>query len=761
MNSITNVSRRTFLQGMFSAGALVLSVPVWLRGTVLEADQTAGAMPASAADRAILHPNVFLGIETDGTVYIIAARSEMGTGIATSLPRVVADELDADWQRVKIRQALGDSRYGNQDTDGSHSVRSFFDTMRVAGATARLMLMRAAAAQWGVPVSACATESHAVVYRPVAAHSDPAGPSRLEYGQLAAAAAKLPVPAREDVQLKPRSSWRYIGKEAKLYNLREIVTGQPLYGIDSKVPGMVFASVEHPPVLGAEVASYDDKEALQVTGVSQTVKLNGFSGPGPGFQPLGGVAVIADNTWAAFEGRKKLRVQWGSSTNATYNSDSYRRDLEATARQAGKVARSVGDVDAEFAKGGRIIEAEYYAPHLAHASMEPPVALADFRDGKVTIWAPTQDPQGLQEAVAQATGVGKPDVICHVRLLGGAFGRKSFPDFAVEAALLSKRLGKAVKVCWSREDDIKFDYYHAVAAMYMKAGLDQQGKPTAWLQRSVFTPIGSTFDSKTELGDEGELAMGWSTIPFDIPNLRVENGPARAHVRIGWLRSVANVYHAFGVQSFAAELASAAKQDPVEYLLALIGPPRVLDLKNVARIPPDYALDTGRLRRVVEVAAQRAEWHKHKAGAGFGIGIAAHWSFLTYVATVVQVEVNAKGELTIPRVDTAVDAGTIVNPAFVRAQFEGAAVFGTSLARSGEISATGGAIDQSNFQDYPVARINEAPRETHIHLIDSTAPPAGVGEPGVPPFAPALCNAIFAATGKRIRELPLSKHPLA
>jgi isoquinoline 1-oxidoreductase beta subunit len=335
-----------------------------------------------------------------------------------------------------------------------------------------------------------------------------------------------------------------------------------------------------------------------------------------------------------------------------------------------------------------------------------------------------------------------------------------------EAAVLSKKTGRPVKVVWSREDDIKFDYFNAVAAMYMKAALDSRGKPIAWLQRSVFPPITSIFDANAVYGDPAHLQQGWTDLPYDIPNLRVENGPAPAHVRIGWLRSVANIYHAFAVQTFTAELAHRAGQDSLEYLLELIGPARTLDLKNTDY--PNYGADsatypweTGRLRRVTEMVAEKSGWGKRKPGKGAGFGIAAHRSFLTYVATVVEVEVNDQGDFTIPRVDTVVDAGLVVNPEVTRAQFEGAAVFGTSVARSGEITAKNGVIEQSNFDTYPVARINEAPYQTNVHVVDSDAPPAGVGEPGVPPFIPALCNAIFAATGKRVRELPLSKTSLA
>jgi isoquinoline 1-oxidoreductase beta subunit len=747
---IANVSRRGFLKGVVSAGALVLSVRL-----VPDYVWAEEAGPGTDVDRAVLHPSAFVGIDSDGTIYIIAHRSEMGTGSRTALPLVLADELDGDWKRVKIEQAIGDPRYGSQDTDGSHSIRDFYPVMREAGATARLMLTQAAAAQWGVPASECESDLHVIVHR--ASHR------RAGYGELAMAAAKLPVPKKEELQFKTKSDWRYVGKGTASYDLLDICTGKAGYGMDAHVDGMVYASVEHPPVLGGKVRSYDEKGPLQVAGVKRTIPIKPFTPPHV-FQPLGGVAVIADSTWAAFQGRKKLKVVWDNGPNASYDSDQYKKYLQETARKPGKVARNLGDVDAAFAKGGKIVEADYYVPHLAHASMETPVALAEFKDGKVTAWAPTQNPQAVQETVAKELGISKEDVICHVTLLGGGFGRKSKPDYVAEAAILSKAVGRPVKVVWSREDDIQFGYYHTVSAMYMKAAVDEKGKPTAWLQRSVFPPIGSTFALNTQYGDAGELGLGWTDLPFDIPNHRAENGPAENHVRIGWFRSVANIYHAFAEQSFADELAHLAGQDPLEYLLNLIGPARIVDVKASAPEYPnqgasttDYPLDTGRLRRVVEIAAEKAGWGKRKMGKRTGLGIAAHRSFLTYVATVVEVEVNDQGEVKIPRVETAVDAGFIVNPESTRAQFEGAAVFGTSIVRSGEITAKGGAIRQSNFDTYPVARMNEAPYQTNVHIVDSSAPPAGVGEPGVPPFAPAMCNAIFAATGKRIRELPLSK----
>jgi isoquinoline 1-oxidoreductase beta subunit len=381
----------------------------------------------------------------------------------------------------------------------------------------------------------------------------------------------------------------------------------------------------------------------------------------------------------------------------------------------------------------------------------------------VLAWAPTQNPQAVQETIAGVLGIKKEDVTCHVTLLGGAFGRKSIPDQVAEAAVLSKKLGKPVKVVWSREDDIHFDFFHSVAAMYMKAAIGPDGKPTAWLQRTVYPPINSTFDASATYADD-EMGLGWNNLPFDIANHRAENGPADYHVRIGWLRSVANIYHAFAIHSFADELAKSANKESVQYLLELIGPPRIvsLDLKgDEAEDAKNYPLDTARLRRVVEIAAEKSGWGKRPMGKGRGMGIAAHRSFLTYVATVVEVEVDSKGQVHIPNVWTAVDAGTVVSPDNIRNQFEGAAVFGASLALFGEITATNGIIDQSNFHNYQIARMNRAPRHIDVHIVESKAPPAGVGEPGVPPFAPALYNAVFAATGKRVRELPLSKVKLA
>jgi isoquinoline 1-oxidoreductase beta subunit len=749
MSEIENVSRRRFIKGVFGTGALILAVryvpPVFAQGQATDG--------RSDVDQATLHPNIFVGIQQDGTVYIVAHRSEMGTVIRTSLPLVLADELDADWKRVKIDQAIGDKRYGDQNTDGSHSIRSFFDTMRECGATARWMLIQAAATQWNVPASECSTDLHTVVHKATGRHAS--------YGELAAAAARLPVPKKEQLQMKKPSDWRYIGKGMTSVDLENLCTGKAMYGIDARLDGMVYASIEHPPVLGGKVKALDEQDALKVAGVRQTVSIDPFKPPAA-FQPLGGVAVIADNTWAAFQGRKKLKITWDNGPNQSYDSVEYKKELMDTAHKPGKLIRSVGDTDKAF-PSTNVFEADYYVPLLAHAPMEPMVALAEFKDGKVTAWAPTQNPQAAQAIVSSELGIPIENVTCHVTLLGGGFGRKSKPDYVAEAAVLSKKLGRPVKVVWTREDDIKFDYYNAVAAMYMKAAVDDKGKPTAWLQRSVFPPITSTFDVNAVYGDPPHLAQGWTDLPYDLPNIRIENGPAQAHVRIGWLRSVANIYHAFGVQCFTDELAHRANRDPVEYMLDLIGQPRTLDFTNVQY--PNYGADyktypweTGRLRNVIELVADKSGWAKHKSAKGHGFGFAAHRSFLTYVATVVEVEVSDDGGIRILRVDTALDAGLVVNPEVTRAQFEGAAVFGTSIVRSGEITAKNGVIQQSNFNDYPVARINEVPAQTNVYITESSAPPAGVGEPGVPPFVAAFCNAIFAATGKRVRDLPLSSN---
>jgi len=754
MIQIENVSRRGFLKGIAGAGAFVLSAR-YLPESLLAAAEPSAAADSMAA--AALQPNVYLAIATDGTVFIVAHRAEMGSGDRTGLPMIVADELDADWNRVKVVQGGGDAKYGDQDTDGSHSVRSFFDTLRESGASGRLMLVRAAAQKWGVPEKECSTEPGMVVHK--------ASGKKLSYGELASAAAKLPVPRKEELQLKARSDWRYIGKPRQAYDLKHMVSGQAMYGQDTRMDGMLYASVMHPPVYGSSPQSVDDSATLKVVGVKQTAALETFKPP-IAYQALGGVAVIADNSWAAFQGKKKLKVEWTKSDHTVWNSGAFRKEMEATSLKPCKVVRENGNVDAEFKKGGKVVEAQYYAPMLAHASMEPPAALAVFKDGKVEAWAPSQNPQGAQDAIAAAVGIKKEDVTVNVTLLGGGFGRKSFPDFIVEAAVLSKKTGKPIKVVWSREDDIKFDSFHSVAAMYFKATLGADGKPTAWLQRSVFPPIASTFDP-TEYADAGEIGLGFSDVPFALANHRAENGPAPAHTRIGWLRSVANIYHAFGIHSFVGELASAAGKDQVDYILALLGPDRIIpktelpkDYTNYDGDYEQYPIDVARLRRVVQLAAEKSGWGKQKLGNGLGMGIAVHRSFLTYVATAVQAEVK-DGQVKIHRVDSALDAGTIVNPTTIRQQFEGAATMGTSLAFYGEITATNGVIDQSNFDSYQVARMNVAPRETNVHIVASEAPPAGIGEPGLPPFAPALYNAIFTATGKRLREMPLSKLGLA
>lgn len=753
MSAIHNVSRRDFLGGVFSTGAFILAAQVIPRSAWAQA-----APFRTEAESAPLNPSVYLGIRRDGSVFIVTHRSEMGTGIRTSLPQVAADELEADWSRVTIEQGIGDPRYGDQNTDGSRSIRDFYEAFRHAGASARAMLVSAAAAQWRVPESECTAQNHEVVHT--------SSGRRLGYGALVPAAASLSVPKAEMLTFKPRTAWRFVGKDTSIYDQRDIVTGKAQFGLDIFRDGMLHASIEHPPVLGGTIRSVDDSGTKAVKGVTQTVRLDTFKPPHQ-FQPLGGVAVIADSTWAALKGRRQLKVEWNDGAHGVFESEAFKKELLSTVQKSGKVHRNLGDVESEFARGGKILEATYYTPLAAHASMEPPAAVAEFVNGKVTVWAPVQDPQGVQEAVAAAVGVEKKDVMCHVTLLGGGFGRKSKPDYCAEAAVLSKQLGKPVKVIWTREDDIHHDYYHASAAVYHKASVNGRGMPTAWLHRSAFPPIASTFAAEAREPLSFELDLGLVDLPYDVPNIRAENGPADAHVRIGWFRAVCNNFHAFAAHSFADEMAQAAGRDSLEFLLEMLGPGKVIDLEaqgvkyeNYGAPIEKHPIDTRRLRRVLELAGEKAGWGKKKSGGGWGLGIAAHRSFNTYVASVVEVQVDARGAVQVPRIEQVVDAGVIVSPDRVRAQMEGSAVMAVGLARTGEITAAGGRIQQSNFNDFPVARMNDAPRQVNVHFVESDALPTGVGEPGLPPVLAALGNAIFAATGKRVRELPLSRQKL-
>ncbi len=737
---IRNLSRRRFLQSLVGAGALVLGLPV-VGGRVARADE----------DDAELSPNLFLAITVQGTVRIVAHRSEMGTGIRTCLPAVVADELEANWDRIEIVQAPGDPRYGSQNTDGSRSVRNFFTTMRHTGAAARLMLERAAAQRWEVPAEECRAFRHHVVHQPTG--------KKLPFEGLVAIASGLPVPALEDLRLKPRESWRYIGTSFASYDLEDTVRGKASFGIDATLPGMLHAVVARPRVHGAKLRSFDGDAARAVKGVVDLVELPAFTPP-HAFQALGGVAVVARNTWAAMQGRKKLALQWDEGALADFDSDAYLAELAATSQQPCRLVSERGDVATALAEAEEVVSATYTTAFLAHAPMEPPCALARFSDGRCEVWAPTQNPQAAQDTLCAVLGLPADRVTVYVTLLGGGFGRKSKPDALVEAALIAREVGAPVKVTWSREDDIRADYYHAASAQTID-GVVEGERLFAWRQRSVFPTIASTFAVGANQGQPFELMMGLTDLPWAVPHLRVENGEAAAPVRIGWLRAVCNLFHVFATGSFIDELAHAAGMDSRRFQIYNLGPDRILELgegyPNYGASYEDYPADTARLRRVIERVTESAGWGR-ELPAGHGLGLAAHRSFLSYVAVVAEVAVEGK-LVRIPRVDIAIDCGTIINPDRVIAQMEGSAVFGASLALTGEITLKNGRVRQGNFDDYPVARMHEAPREVRVVLIDSDAPPGGVGEPGVPPVAPAIANALFAATGKRVRSLPLLKSP--
>jgi isoquinoline 1-oxidoreductase subunit beta len=881
MRVFTKITRRDFLrQAGVGTGALVFGCHISPQGLLAE---------GLLAEKALNH--FALIVPLHGTIIIMAHRSEMGQGIRSSLAAVLADELEADWNRVEVRQAVADGpRYAldnkffipdavppqpphrkfiiwdkfSQFTDSSRSMALYYFPMRLFGAGIRLVLLRAAARKFGgVDLSECEARRHRVYHKP-------SGRS-LDYGdlRLLLEAQKEKEPTQDEVTpwLKPSKKWHFIGNKDTMpfVDARDMVTGKAVYGADAdpQMSGMLTASIERCPVANGTLVSFDPTEALAVPGVRKVLpvlppSVAGAGGVGMAFLPHAGVAVVADNTWAAIQGRRKLKptIQWDVRpagfplANADYQSDAYRLELEKSTDNPGMKLRSKGDVDAVFAQQPPTVERRYYVPHLAQAPMEPPAAIALFANGRWEIWAPTQSPDITQKWVGQIVLDVPQDewldlkdetiarirkrVTVHVTLLGGGFGRKSKPDYVVEAALLAKQNpGVPIRVQWTREDDIKFSYYNAVSHQYLKAAVDGEGKATALLWRSAFTSFFATVypppefaatkeggerfkraraDAfKAELGDGAggeyphgshiEFAQGLEDMPFEVANLRIENCEAKNHIRVGWMRSVANIYHAFAICSFADELAVAAGTDSKKYLLGLIGQGGPLDLKAEGvehfdnngfpvepfwRRTPDgevvkgpdgqpvpilfgYPPDSGRLRGVVERVAKNAGWDdkvkQYKAvPQGRGLGIAAHRSFLSYVAMVFDVSLsepkglNQLRELTIHDIYAVIDCGIAVNPDRVKAQMEGGIVYGLSLALLGEITVKGGAVEQNNFDDYPVLRIHQMPKNISIDIMEPPDPdhaiPTGVGEPPVPPVAPALANAIAAAGGPRIREVP-------
>ena len=735
-------SRRDFLKlGSLATGGLILGVNFQCSGP--------------KGELVTFAPNVYLTIDSDNLVTLVAHRSEMGTGIRTTLPQIVADELGADWSKIKIVQAEGDEeKYGNQNTDGSFSVRMFYEPMRKAGATARQMLIAAAAADWGVDEAECDTKDGMVHH---------SGGKSASFGDLVGKLKDMPVPAAESVKVREFSSYNLIGTDVPIYDLKNITVGKAVFGADVDLPNMKIAVVKRTPVIGAKIISYNDEKALAVPGVVQVVKIEGSGFP-PGLdKALEGVAVIADNTWAAIKGRDALEVEWDLGENQNYNSADQLAEMLQSTKGKGKVRRERGNFDGANSSASKKIERTYEAPFYAHATIEPPAAIAHVKaDGSCEVWAPTQHPQWARVAVAGALGVDASQVKVNVTLLGGGFGRKSKPDFVVEAALISKAANAPVRVQWTRDDDLHFDFFHSHSAQRIIATLDSGGKLTGWNHHTVFPAIGST-SSKEELHpSDGEMGLGCVDFPFDIPNIRIESHESTGNTRVGWLRSVSNIHHAFAIHSMMDEIAEARGKDPIENALELLGEDRDITFQpemvdgeypNYGEKIEDYPWNTGRMKHVIQTLKEKSNWSANKE-AGKIMGFAAHKSFLTYVGCVVILEKGSDGKILIPEVHYVVDCGVAVNTDRIRSQFEGGSQFATSLATTSAITFENGQVQQNNFDTYQIIRMPASPKKIHVHILESQIKPTGVGEPPVPPFIPALANAMYQMNGQRIYKLP-------
>lgn len=760
MSNIQNLSRRDFLKTSGITAGFVL-------GAQMVPSPFNPLMPTAKAQATSAQPNLFVSIANDGTVTITCSRIEMGQGVRTGIPMMLADELEADWNRCKLWQAPGDeTKYDPagqdaQNTDGSRSTRHHFDVMRELGASARHVLEQAAAQKWGIDPGGVYAKNHRI-------YNTATGES-FDYGELVDVAAGIEVPTGENApkpKLKDKSEWKYIGKPMTTIDGYDMSTGGATYGADVSIPGTKIAVIARSPVYRGKVKSFDASEALKVQGVEKVIEIPALADDKPAeFWALGGIAVIGSNTWSVMEGRKKLKIEWDAGPFTVHDSSTYNDKLRESAKAGGHVIRNRGDVDKAFSEAAKVHEAEYFVPYFIHTPMEPPVALVDATVRPVKVWASTQSPNETRKYVGESIGLTKDDVECWTTLLGGGFGRKSKPDYACEAAILSKEIGAPVRVQWTREDEIQNGYYHTASAHKLKAGLSTDGKVVAWHHSGAWPSILGLWNPAQKTGFGIEYGLGFIDTPYnEIPNLRIENGEADVMIRVGWYRAVNNIQNAFAMNCFVNELAEQAGRDPLEFMLEIIGDADTLDLAadgveeywNYGDPIEKWPIMPKRLSNVLRRVAEKAGYGK-ELPKGHGLGLACHRAFHSYVATAVHVVVHDDGSFSIPQVDTCVDCGRYVNPEGIRKQVEGAAVYGNTVARHGKITTTQGAVDQHNFNDYPVTRMNDAPLDVRIHVLEDFVdlPPCGVGEPGVPPYTPALINAIYNATGKRIRQLPI------
>ncbi len=679
-------------------------------------------LPRRGKREQVFSPNAYVRVTPDNRITIVVARSEMGQGIRTALPMILAEELEADWKQIEIEQAGASTLYGDQTTGGSASVRTTWDPMRKAGAGAREMLISAAALTWGVPRSSCAAQNGNIVHA--------ASKRQLSYGELAEKAATLPIPT--DVTLKQIKDYKIVGRRLARVDTPSKVKGEAVFGIDFRMPGMKYAVLSRCPTIGGKVLRFDDKESKKISGVSYVGKISDSV-----------VAVVADSVWGAMEGRRVLNVNWDDGPNKELNTAMVMESLKQAAAKKGASLYSVGDV---LKAAGRKISAEYQLPFMAHAPMEPGNCSANYQGTKCELWAPTQVPQDCRDSVAQATGLDPDQVKVNVTLMGGGFGRRLEHDYAVEAALVSRATQSPVKVLWTREDDMRSSTYRPASLHQLSAVLDGAGWPVAFTHRIIAPSISGQKGQPGPNGIDPDLPDEAAFI-YAVPNVSLEYVLAETPVPLGWMRSVYALQAGFASESFIDELAAAARKDPLEYRLHMLAENKDQDIAFFTT-----TWKTARMRSVLQLAADKAAWGK-RLPAGRYRGIACFGCFSSYVAEVVEISM----ENDVPRVHrvvAAVDCGQVVNPSILEQQIPGGVIYALSNALRAKITIEKGRVVQGNFDDYAPVRMDEAP-VVEVYTVPSAESPTGIGEPSVPPLAPALCNAIYSATKKRIRALPI------